>query len=215
MLTQTNDLTSDKEYDCFIETYPDYAATAALDNLRVQEYARLDGQVYLDYTGGSLYAASQLRQHMELLAQGVYGNPHSSNPTSQAATHLDERARAYVLHYFNADPDDYLVIFTANASGALKLLGESYPFAPGGQFLLTFDNHNSVNGIREFAQRARATVTYTPVLPPDLRIDAARLQANLEHVDPAHNNLFAYPAQSNFSGVQHDLDWIERAQAQG
>ena len=30
-----------------------------------------------------------------------------------------------------------------------------------------------------------------------------------------HHNLFAYPAQSNFSGVQHPLAWIERAQAEG
>ena len=41
-----------------------------------------------------------------------------------------------------------------NASGALKLVGEAYPFAPGGRYLLSADNHNSVNGIREFA-RAR------------------------------------------------------------
>ena len=34
------------------------AATAALDDLRAREYARLDetGQVYLDYTGGGQYA---------------------------------------------------------------------------------------------------------------------------------------------------------------
>lgn len=207
----------DEEYDCFIARYPAYAATAPLDALRAQDYARLDthGQVYLDYTGGSLYAASQLQQHMELLAQGVYGNPHSSNPTSQAATQLDERARKYVLQFFNADPDEYLVIFTANASGALKLLGESYPFAPGGRYLLTFDNHNSVNGIREFAHRGGAEVIYAPVMPPDLRIDAGRLEAHLDAADPAAANLFAYPAQSNFSGVQHDLGWIERAQARG
>ncbi|MEO8394889.1 MAG: aminotransferase, partial [Chloroflexota bacterium] len=121
MITQpAADVTDEKdEYDCFIENYPAYVATAPLDDLRVKEYARLDqqGQVYLDYTGGGLYAASQIQQHMELLAQGVYGNPHSSNPTSRAATQLDERARAYILHYFNANPDDYLVVFTANASG--------------------------------------------------------------------------------------------------
>ncbi|HEX2619541.1 MAG TPA: aminotransferase class V-fold PLP-dependent enzyme [Phototrophicaceae bacterium] len=202
---------------CFIENYPNYVATSALDDLRTAEYARLDdqGHIYLDYTGGGLYAASQLKQHMELLATGVYGNPHSSNPTSQAATRLDESAREYVLRYFNASPDEYLVIFTANASGALKLLGESYPFAPGGRYLLTFDNHNSVNGIREFAQHHGATVTYTPVIPPDLRIDAARLEANLDRIAPDTFNLFAFPAQSNFSGVQHDLGWIERAQAKG
>ncbi len=207
----------DDDYDCFLEQYPTYASTASLDELRARDYARLDeqGQIYLDYTGGSLYATSQLHEHMRVLEHGIYGNPHSSNPTSMAATELDEHAREYVLRYFNASPDDYLVIFTQNASGALKLLGESYPFSPGSSYLLTFDNHNSVNGIREFAQHAGAAVTYTPVVPPDLRIDAARLQASLDSINSAHANLFAYPAQSNFSGVQHPLEWIERAQQKG
>ncbi len=207
----------DEAYDCFLEQYPTYPSTASLDDLRARDYARLDelGQIYLDYTGGGLYATSQLHTHMQVLEHGVYGNPHSSNPTSLAATRLDENARAYVLHYFNANPDEYLVIFTQNASGALKLLGESYPFAPGSRYLLTFDNHNSVNGIREFAQRGGATVIYTPVIPPDLRIDSARLQASLDSIDPAQANLFAFPAQSNFSGVHHSLDWIERAQQKG
>jgi selenocysteine lyase/cysteine desulfurase len=58
-------------------------------------------------------------------------------------------------------------------------------------------------------------VTYAPVLPPDLRIDADKLDELLAAAAPAANNLFAYPAQSNFSGAQHALDWIARAQAQG
>jgi molybdenum cofactor sulfurtransferase len=93
----------------------------------------------------------QLREHMDLLRSHAFGNPHSTNPASQAMTNLVEHVRTYVLDYFNATPDDYAAIFTANARGALKLVGESYPFAPGGQYLLTFDNHNSVNDIREFA----------------------------------------------------------------
>ena len=48
--------------------------------------------------------------------------------------------------------DEYCVVFTPNATGALKLVGEAYPFEPGSRFLLTSDNHNSVNGIREFAR---------------------------------------------------------------
>ncbi|HRF50510.1 MAG TPA: aminotransferase class V-fold PLP-dependent enzyme [Anaerolineales bacterium] len=186
------------------------------DGLRATEYARLDaaGHVYLDYTGGCLYAARQVREHQALLVNGVFGNPHSSNPTSRAATEGVERTREAVLRFFNADPAEYAVIFTANASGALKLVGESYPFGPGGAFLLTFDNHNSVNGIREFARAKGATVTYTPVRPPDLRIDAEALRANLG--TPATGpRLFAYPGQSNFSGVQHDLGWIAEAHAAG
>jgi molybdenum cofactor sulfurtransferase len=156
-----------------------------------------------------------LQQHMDLLAGGVYGNPHSSNPTSMAATELDERAREYVLEYFNASPDDYVLIFTANASGALKLVGESYPFAPGGHYVLTFDNHNSVNGIREFARARGAQVTYVPVMPPDLRLDADRMRAALNQANPEAHNLLAFPAQSNFSGVQHSLEWIAEARDRG
>ena len=98
-----------------------------------------------------MYADSQMRLHQQLLAEQVFGNPHSSNPTSLAATRLIESTRAAILQFFNADPAEYIVIFTQNASGALKLVGESYPFEAGSHYLLTFDNHNSVNGIREFA----------------------------------------------------------------
>ena len=64
-----------------------------------------------------------------------------------------------MLRFFEADPDEYAVVFTANASQALKLVGEAYAFEPGDHFLLTFDNHNSVNGIREFA-RSRGAKTH-------------------------------------------------------
>src|SRR5690242_69633 len=157
----------------FLATHPEYCRTATVDALRAREYARLDrqGHVYLDYTAGGLYAESQLREHMELLASGVYGNPHSASPASQAATEVSERARAAILRYFRADPDEYEAIFTANASGALKIVGESYPFEAGGIYALLFDNHNSVNGIREFARARGAEVRHVPIRRPELRID--------------------------------------------
>jgi molybdenum cofactor sulfurtransferase len=207
---------SDPEFVEFLRSYPGYPTTNILDILRTGEYSRLDvgEHVYLDYTGGGLYAQSQIEKHHKLLREHVFGNPHSSNPTSSLATELVEHARAYVLKFFRADPDEYLAIFTSNASGALKLVGESYPF-PSGQYLLTFDNHNSVNGIREFAHARGAEVTYLPVCLPDLRIDESQLEEYLAKPREDGYNLFAFPAQSNFSGVQHPLSWIERAQAHG
>lgn len=207
----------DEAYADFIARYPGYVKTVSLDTLRATEYRRLDEQrqVYLDYTGGSLYAESQLQRHFEMLRSGVFGNPHSANPTSVAMTDHVERTRCYVLSYFNARPDDYILVFTQNASGALKLVGESFPFAPGGRYLLTFDNHNSVNGIREFARAKGAAVAYAPLVPPALHLDMARLNALLDEADPARDNLFAYPAQSNFSGVKHPLDLVAEAKAKG
>jgi selenocysteine lyase/cysteine desulfurase len=207
----------DAAFQAFRRDYPAYDTTSALDALRATEYARLDrqGQVYLDYTGGGLYAESQLRDHMALLQDLVFGNPHSKNLTSLAMTELVERARGAVLRYFNASPDEYEAIFTPNATGALRLVGEAYPFAPGGHYLLTFDNHNSVNGIREFARARGATVTYVPVVAPDMHVDPGALARGLELAPPGGHRLFAYPAQSNFTGVQHALEWIPWAQERG
>ncbi len=206
----------DDELAAFKRDYPQFDVDAVAA-LRATAYERLDrlGHVYFDYTGGGLYAQGQLDAHMAMLRDGVYGNPHSANPTSMAMTELAEQARHFVLEYFNADPDEYIVVFTQNASGALKLVGESYPFEQQGQYALLFDNHNSVNGVREFARAKGAQVTYMPVLPPALRMDEARAEEVLAAAIPGGHNLFAYPAQSNFSGVQHDLAWIARAQAQG
>jgi molybdenum cofactor sulfurtransferase len=204
-------------YTAFLAAYPTFQTTAALDELRRTEYGRLDAQdhVYLDYTGGGLYADSQLDQHAALLRHNVFGNPHSHNPTSLAMTELVERARAYVLDYFNATAEEYVVIFTANASSALKLVGESYPFAPGGQFLLAADDHNSVNGIREYARARGAAVQYAPLTTPELRLDQSALARLLAQADPRRHNLFAFPAQSNYSGVKHPLELIAQARAQG
>jgi selenocysteine lyase/cysteine desulfurase len=203
--------------EAFLENNPSYSATRGLDELRERDYARLDAQglVYLDYTGAGLYGISQVEKHMRLLEELVLGNPHSSNPASSLATELVEDTRRAVLEFFNASPEEYVAIFTPNATGALKLVGEAYPFGVGDHYLLTFDNHNSVNGIREFARARGARITYVPLTLPDMRIDEGELLRCLDLASPGGHCLFAYPAQSNFSGVQHDLRWIERAQAKG
>jgi molybdenum cofactor sulfurtransferase len=204
-------------YDGFLKAFPGYRATAELDALRSSDYGRLDrlGHVYLDYTGGGLFSSSQIARHQQLLLGSVLGNPHSGNPTSMAASRLVDEARGAVLQFFNADPREYGAIFVPNASGALKLVGESFPFEPGGRYLLTFDNHNSVNGIREYARRGGSAVTYVPVLSPQLRCDPSVVRDELSKTSPGKPHLFAYPAQSNFSGVQHPLEWVSWAREAG
>lgn len=199
------------EFSTFLENYPKYADTTILDDLRATEYERLDrlGHVYLDFTGGGMYSTRQLQQHFDGLKEKVFGNPHSNNPTSLAMTELVERAREYVLEYFNASPDKYYAIFTSNVSGALKLVGESYPFGPDSRFLLTFDNHNSVNGIREFARMKGATIAYVPATLPAMHIERRQLIRHLEQAQPDQTNLFAFPAQSNFADAYTFLQFAQ------
>jgi selenocysteine lyase/cysteine desulfurase len=204
----------------FLARYPGYEQTKLLDHVRRTEYAYLDrgGHIYLDYTGSGLAAGIQHRAHVERLTDNCFGNPHSENPTSRAATDLVESAREAVLHHFNASPQEYAVIFTANASGAFRLVGEAFPFDRDNRYVLTFDNHNSVNGIREFARAKRAPVQYIKTSGPDLRVDENVLQEVLASHLPGLRGtagLFAFPAQSNFTGVRHPLSWIDLAHEHG
>lgn len=186
------------------------------DILRSSEYSRLDPDkhVYLDHTGAALHPETVSNRHADMLRNHVFGNPHSGNPTSKAATKLVDEIRNQILEFFNASTSEYCVIFTSNASGALKLVAESFPFQSSSSLLLLADNHNSVHGIREYAVAAKASVRYIGL---DEEMRAHRVKHHLTNVARRHPNspnLFAYPAQSNFSGVQHSLSYISYAQSQ-
>lgn len=64
--------------------------------------------------------------------------------SSKLSVRCADEARAAVLSFFKASSEDYTVIFTANATAALKLVGESYPFTNGSSLVLGVDSHNSV-----------------------------------------------------------------------
>ncbi len=183
----------------------------AFAELRKREFARLDqaGIAYLDYTGSALHGASQLERYVDLVQGGVFGNPHSEHAPSRASTAMLARACEATLAYFDVDASTHAVCFTANASAAIKLVAESYPFGPGRGLMLAADNHNSVNGMRVYARRAGAPVQ---VLPLDGQL---RLQEPALHLARAEPALLAFPAQSNFSGVRHPLALVEQAKASG
>ncbi|KJR87735.1 molybdenum cofactor sulfurase [Sporothrix schenckii 1099-18] len=297
-----------------LDAYPEYGSTACLDTLRQTDYSYLDEQhhVYLDYTGSGLAARSQHRAHAERQTSLVLGNPHSVSPTSECATALVEATRTQILEHFGASPDEYAVVFTANATGAARLVGEAYRWGPTTtstrnrprtgtgtatatgtgirsgrrgraerRLVLTADNHNSIHGLREYARRQGVATQYVPCRMPDMDVDETVLmdvlapeagptaslrrtskpksnawqrflrsvfcglldgKADMDEKDveveddgvgditittnstttasssfdhPHDRGLFAYPAQSNFSGVRHSLDWIAAAQRRG
>lgn len=188
---------------------------AFFSELRKKEYSRIDAnsETYLDFTGGNLYPVSLVKQHQEFLANNVFGNPHSINPTSIRSSGLISQARRKVLHFFNAE--DYVCVFTQNATNALRIVGESYPFDADSEYILLSDNHNSVNGIREYCKNKGGTVTYVPVQYNDLQISEPILEQLLQEHTQNKKVLFSYPAQSNVTGVKHDLKWVKYAKERG
>jgi len=85
---------------------------------------------------------------------------HIGSHSSQKSAKCAEEARTSVLAFFDAPATEYTVIFTSNATGAMRLVGEAFPFSEGGTYVLGMDSHNSVNGIRQFALAKGARVAY-------------------------------------------------------
>jgi molybdenum cofactor sulfurtransferase len=79
------------------------------------------------------------------------------------SSQIEIQARKEVLKYFDANEDEYMVVFTSNASGALKLVAEAYPFGENAQLMLSEDSHNSLHGMRTFAAKAGAKTDYIRV----------------------------------------------------
>ncbi|MFA6421913.1 MAG: aminotransferase class V-fold PLP-dependent enzyme [Candidatus Buchananbacteria bacterium] len=171
----------------------------------------LPREIYADWTGAALPPAFLIDVHCQYLKCTSLGNPHSLHELSARATAEIMETRAAVLAYFNASPDEYGVVFTPNATGAIGVL-RHFDFM-GGHFLATADNHNSVNGVREVARYSGASTQYVP-LNEDLTVNEKSLRRMLA-AKLTGPRLFAYPAKSNFTGIQHNLGWVSLAQANG
>jgi molybdenum cofactor sulfurtransferase len=83
-------------------------------------------------------------------------------------------------------------VFTTNATGALKLVGESYPFSPQSSYVLSADSHNSLNGIRRFACAAGAEVHYLAACPQG-GFDEAEMEVRSSFHENIHCPLFTSP----------------------
>ncbi|KAF5948976.1 hypothetical protein HYC85_014933 [Camellia sinensis] len=125
-------------------------ASKNIDQIRATEFKRLDGLVYLDHAGATLYSELQMEAIFKGLTTNVYGNPHSQSDSSLATSDIVREARQQVLDFCNASPKDYKCIFTSGATAALKLVGEAFPWSSHSAFMYTMENHNSVLGIREY-----------------------------------------------------------------
>ncbi|NWI20820.1 MOCOS sulfurase, partial [Crypturellus soui] len=172
----------------------------------------LSGITYLDHAGSALFPESLLKAFTDDLRNNVYGNPHSQNISSKLTYDTIEHVRYRILQHFHTTAEDYTVIFTSGCTAALKLVAEAFPWIPEGtkqpssRFCYLTDSHTSVVGMRGIT--ASKKVLSVPVKPKEMLLSEKNtLPPEEQNCTTPH--LFAYPAQSNFSGIKYPLSWIQ------
>lgn len=140
------------------------------------------------------------------MMSNLYGNPHSGSPSSQLSTNRIEDIRHQVLQFFNADPDEFDVVFVANATAGIKLVMECLRVAEGGfDYAYHKDAHTSLVGMRESAVKSRC------VDDSEVKDWLSGHTKLLKGEGLSSTTLFAYPAQSNMDGRRLPVEWCERA----
>ncbi|KAG2113609.1 PLP-dependent transferase [Suillus discolor] len=205
-----------RAYSAFLKSFPEYQSTWILDTLRRTDFARLDrtGETYVDYMGGAQYPESLVRVHSAFLTEAVMGNTHSVSNSSKLSSRYADEARDTVLSFFRAPPG-YTVVFTANATAALKLVGEAYPFKSNSDYVLGADSHNSVHGIREYASRRGAEVHYIPSTSTGGFVLSTAKDILSQHRPQNASSLFALTGLSNISNAKNSLSIIGFASSLG
>ncbi|KAL5345647.1 hypothetical protein ACLOAV_009401 [Pseudogymnoascus australis] len=173
-----------------------------VDLLREREYPMLKDEIYLDHAGTTLYSKSLMERFATEMISNLYGNPHSSSPSSQASTARIDDVRIRVLEFFNADPVDFDVVFVANATAGIKLVMDAFRSrADGFTYAYHSDSHTSLVGVRETAAESFCLGS------DDVE---AMISGSKPFFDGGGDNrlgLFAYPAQSNMNGMRLPLRW--------
>ncbi|PPQ64551.1 hypothetical protein CVT24_008453 [Panaeolus cyanescens] len=204
-------------YQAFLKEYPNYQLTWIMDALRRTDYTRLDlsGETYVDYMGGALYPESLIRVHTQFLTNSILGNTHSVSNSSKLSLKCADEARSAVLSHFKAS-SEYTVIFTANASAAMKLVAEAYQFQNDSRLVIGADSHNSVHGMREYARQKGAETVYVPSTPHG-GVDHSMAKNILLRHRPRTSApcLYAMTGQSNISNSKTSLSLIHYASSLG
>ena len=160
--------------------------------------------IYLDHAGTALSSKSLMESFMADMMANLYGNPHSASQSSQLSTNRIEDTRLKVLQFFKADPEDFDLVFVANATAGVKLVMDALCNKSGG-FAYGYhrESHTSIVGVRENAVASRCL--------DDEDIESYLSGSGfLVEENAAASVLFAYPAQSNLDGRRFPLSWSSK-----
>jgi molybdenum cofactor sulfurtransferase len=159
---------------------------------------------YLDHAGTTPYAKSMIEAFSRHMVSNLYGNPHSMSLSSQLSTQRTDDIRLRVLRFFNADPEEFDLVFVANATAAIKLVADSLRDSDHRGFWYGYhiDAHTSIVGVRELADMGYQC------FQSDVEVDA--WISELASKQTKAPRLFAFPAQSNMNGRRLPLGWCEQ-----
>ncbi|KAL4996899.1 molybdenum cofactor sulfurase [Aspergillus recurvatus] len=178
-----------------------------VDLIREREYPLLKDTTYLDHAGTTLYANSLIHSFSRDLTGNLYGNPHSMSASSQFSTQRVDDIRLRALRFFNADSDEFDLIFVANATAGIKMVADALRDSPQGFWYgYHVDAHTSLVGVRELA------VSGSRCFVHDEEVNAWISGLGSERRKSL--GLFAYPAQSNMNGRRFPLRWCEQIRVQ-
>lgn len=186
-----------------------------IDQIREAEYPALAKTTYLDHAGTTLYAKGLVDAYARELTSNFFGNPHSASASSQLSSRRIDDVRLQALRFFHADPDEFDLVFVANATAAVKLVGDALrDFDHGFRYHYHGESHTSLVGLREVAGPGSSCLAddeavegwLTGVVERREMVGEQRLGHGLGHPP----SLFAYPAQSNMTGRRLPLEWCRR-----
>lgn len=143
------------------------------------------------------------------MTSSLYGNPHSGSWPSQLSTTRIDDIRLRLLSFFNADPEEFDLVFVANATAGIKVVLDSLRCLPNGYNYAHHQAcHTSLIGAREEARNS-------------VCVDDERVQAWMdghcpfaEELEAASATLFTYTAQSHMDGKRYPMSWAGKIKDQ-
>ncbi|KAL4916153.1 pyridoxal phosphate-dependent transferase [Aspergillus aurantiobrunneus] len=195
------------------DTTPRY--NKSVEDVRDVEYPTLMGATYLDHAGSTVYARSLIRSYALDLQTNLYGNPHSDNTPSRVSGARVDAIRVQLLRFFGASPDDFDLVFTANATASIKLVGDCMSNYAGSHhssssskrcgfnYVYHQDSHTSLVGLREVATGGSVCLFGDEAV--ETWINRGKGGYGRKNV-----TLFAYPGQSNMTGRRTPRSWPSR-----
>ncbi|KAK3995503.1 pyridoxal phosphate-dependent transferase [Cladorrhinum sp. PSN332] len=202
-----------------------------VDLIRQEEYPHMNNSTYLDHAGTTIYSKSLITRFSALLQENLYGNPHSVNGPAKLSGDVVDSVRVKTLQFLGADPAHFDLIFTANATAAIKLVADSFrdlaEQTRSGSFWYGYhrDAHTSLVGVRELttSKRSANLQSQSRCFRDDEEVEAwlslsdrdrdRDRDSELEEEESAGGKLglFAWPAQSNLTGRRLPLsNWAGR-----